>query len=240
MRADLIARTPISNQRSTHLSSRKRRTRPEYNPRSSYVARPGGVHSQEDLMQDPTPGSTAAEGAAAISVAEESNRPIVGRKDKLEELCVNTIRFLAVDAVEKAKSGHPGTPMGMADMAFVLWTEFLRHDPLEPALEEPRPLHPLRRSRVDAALLAPPPDRLSGHDAGRAEELPAVGLAHRGPSRVRPRARHRSDHRSARTGLRERRGHGPRARRCSPRASTARIRSSPSITTSTRSARTAI
>ncbi|HEX6097044.1 MAG TPA: transketolase [Thermoanaerobaculia bacterium] len=83
-------------------------------------------------MQDPTPGSTAAEGAAAISVAEDSNRPLVGKKDKLEELCVNTIRFLAVDAVEKAKSGHPGTPMGMADMAFVLWTEFLRHDPLEP------------------------------------------------------------------------------------------------------------
>jgi transketolase len=83
-------------------------------------------------MQDPTPGSTAAEGAAAISVAEESNRPLVGRKDKLEELAVNTIRFLAVDAVEKAKSGHPGTPMGMADMAYVLWTEFLRHDPLDP------------------------------------------------------------------------------------------------------------
>ncbi|HEX7829717.1 MAG TPA: transketolase [Thermoanaerobaculia bacterium] len=82
-------------------------------------------------MQDPTPGSTAAEGAAAISVAEESNQPAVGRKDKLEEQCVNTIRFLAVDGVEKAKSGHPGTPMGMADMAFVLWTEFLRHDPLE-------------------------------------------------------------------------------------------------------------
>jgi len=83
-------------------------------------------------MQDPTPGSTAAEGAAAISVAEESNRPLAGKKDRLEELCVNTIRFLAVDAVEKAKSGHPGTPMGMADMAFVLWTEFLRHDPLDP------------------------------------------------------------------------------------------------------------
>jgi transketolase len=83
-------------------------------------------------MQDPTPGSTAAEGAAAISVAEESNRPVIGKKDKLEEQCVHTIRFLAVDAVEKAKSGHPGTPMGMADMAFVLWTEFLRHDPIEP------------------------------------------------------------------------------------------------------------
>jgi transketolase len=83
-------------------------------------------------MQDPTPGSAAAEGAAAISVAEASNQPIVGRKDRIEESCVNTIRFLAVDAVEKAHSGHPGTPMGMADMAFVLWTEFLRHDPLEP------------------------------------------------------------------------------------------------------------
>jgi transketolase len=83
-------------------------------------------------MQDPTPGSTAAEGAAAISVAEDSNRPLVGKKDRLEELSVNTIRFLSVDAVEKAKSGHPGTPMGMADMAYVLWTEFLRHDPHEP------------------------------------------------------------------------------------------------------------
>ena len=76
--------------------------------------------------------STAQEGATAIAVAEESNQPRIGSKDKLEEECVNTIRFLAVDAVEKAHSGHPGTPMGMADMAFVLWTEFLRHDPRDP------------------------------------------------------------------------------------------------------------
>ncbi len=75
---------------------------------------------------------SAREGATAIAVAEESNQPRMGTKDKLEEQCVNTIRFLAVDAVEKAHSGHPGTPMGMADMAFVLWTEFLRHDPLHP------------------------------------------------------------------------------------------------------------
>jgi transketolase len=75
---------------------------------------------------------TAREGATAIAVAEESNQPRIGTKDKLEEQCVNTIRFLAVDAVEKAHSGHPGTPMGMADMAFVLWTEFLRHDPMHP------------------------------------------------------------------------------------------------------------
>ena len=83
-------------------------------------------------MQDPTPGTTTDEGAAAISAAEASNGPAISGKDRLEELCVNTIRFLAVDAVEKAKSGHPGTPMGMADIGFVLWTEFLRHDPLHP------------------------------------------------------------------------------------------------------------
>src|SRR5437870_11987914 len=76
--------------------------------------------------------STANEAATAVAVAEESNEPRIGQKDKLEELCVNTIRFLAVDAVEKAKSGHPGSPMGMADMAFVLWTEFLRHDSADP------------------------------------------------------------------------------------------------------------
>jgi transketolase len=76
--------------------------------------------------------SAVAEGATTIEMAEESNEPKIGSKDKLEELCVNTIRFLAVDAVEKAKSGHPGTPMGMADMAFVLWTEFLHHDPKDP------------------------------------------------------------------------------------------------------------
>ncbi|MEA2570490.1 MAG: transketolase [Acidobacteriota bacterium] len=72
------------------------------------------------------------EGSNVIEAAEASNEPKFGAKDKLEELCVNTIRFLAVDGVEKAKSGHPGTPMGMADMAFVIWTEFLRHDPSDP------------------------------------------------------------------------------------------------------------
>lgn len=76
--------------------------------------------------------ASAEDASTAIAAAEQSNQPKFGSKDKLEELCVNTIRFLAVDAVEKAKSGHPGTPMGMADMAFVLWTDFLRHDPTDP------------------------------------------------------------------------------------------------------------
>jgi transketolase len=50
----------------------------------------------------------------------------------LAELCINSIRFLAVDAVEKAKSGHPGLPMGAAPMAFVLWDRFLRFNPKNP------------------------------------------------------------------------------------------------------------
>jgi len=51
----------------------------------------------------------------------------------LEELCINAIRFLAVDAVEKANSGHPGLPMGAAPMAFVLWDRFMRFNPKNPA-----------------------------------------------------------------------------------------------------------
>lgn len=50
----------------------------------------------------------------------------------LEEICINSIRFLAVDAVEKAKSGHPGLPMGAAPMAFVLWDKFMRVNPKNP------------------------------------------------------------------------------------------------------------
>jgi transketolase len=50
----------------------------------------------------------------------------------LDQLCINTIRMLAADGVEKAKSGHPGMPMGAAAMAYVLWTRFLRHNPNNP------------------------------------------------------------------------------------------------------------
>ena len=50
----------------------------------------------------------------------------------LEQLAINTIRTLSMDAVQKANSGHPGAPMGAAPMAFVLWTRFLRHAPSRP------------------------------------------------------------------------------------------------------------
>jgi len=50
----------------------------------------------------------------------------------LDERCINTLRFLAVDAVEEAGSGHPGMPLGAAPMAYVLWDRFLRHNPENP------------------------------------------------------------------------------------------------------------
>jgi len=51
---------------------------------------------------------------------------------QIDELCVCTIRFLCIDAVQKANSGHPGMPMGMAPAAHVLWTRYLRHNPANP------------------------------------------------------------------------------------------------------------
>lgn len=50
----------------------------------------------------------------------------------LDQLCANTIRMLAADGVQQAKSGHPGMPMGMADVAYVLWTRHLRYNPRDP------------------------------------------------------------------------------------------------------------
>src|ERR1700740_1745344 len=50
----------------------------------------------------------------------------------LDAKAINTIRFLSVDAVQKANSGHPGLPMGAAAMAYILWTRFLRHNPANP------------------------------------------------------------------------------------------------------------
>jgi transketolase len=79
------------------------------------------------------------------STAEQSHTPPAGTPlpitplekhpslSDLDYLCINTIRCLAMDAVQKAKSGHPGMPMGMAPAAMTLWTRHLRHNPANPA-----------------------------------------------------------------------------------------------------------
>src|SRR4026207_32054 len=54
---------------------------------------------------------------------------------ELDQLCINSIRALAIDAVQKANSGHPGLPLGAAPMAYVLWTRFMRYNPKNPKWE---------------------------------------------------------------------------------------------------------
>lgn len=53
-------------------------------------------------------------------------------QSELDQLCINTVRFLSADAIQRANSGHPGLPMGAAPMAYVLWTRFLKHNPASP------------------------------------------------------------------------------------------------------------
>src|ERR1700749_5086548 len=67
---------------------------------------------------------TSQNAASASSSASE--------KSDIDELCINTIRTLSMDAVQKANSGHPGTPMALAPVAYALWQQFLRYDPKEP------------------------------------------------------------------------------------------------------------
>ena len=79
-----------------------------------------------------------------------SDQTLTGKQ--METLSINTIRTLSIDGVQKANSGHPGAPMGLAPVAYTLWQQFLRYDP-ESHLAEPRPLRSFRRPRFDAALL---------------------------------------------------------------------------------------
>jgi transketolase len=53
-------------------------------------------------------------------------------QSELDALCVNTIRTLSIDAVQKAKSGHPGTPMALAPLVYTLWNRVMRFDPQDP------------------------------------------------------------------------------------------------------------
>ncbi len=135
---------------------------------------------------------------------------------ELDLLSINTIRFLSVDAVQKANSGHPGLPMGAAPMAYVLWTRFLEHDPADPRwFDRDRfVLSAGHGSMLLYSLL-----HLGGlrTDARGDPELPPVGQPHARPSGERPHARGRSHHRPARPGDLQRRRHGDR--RGAPRGS---------------------
>ena len=74
------------------------------------------------------------------SIVAASNRLILlvledmmaGQATDCDTLCVNTIRTLSIDAIQKANSGHPGLPLGAAPMAYVLWREVMKHNPKDP------------------------------------------------------------------------------------------------------------
>src|ERR1700738_2679823 len=63
-----------------------------------------------------------------MAVSDQS----VATGKQLDQLCINTIRTLSMDAVQKANSGHPGTPLALAPVAYCLWQQFLRYDPENP------------------------------------------------------------------------------------------------------------
>ncbi|MGD9806401.1 MAG: transketolase, partial [Hyphomicrobiaceae bacterium] len=67
-----------------------------------------------------------------MSMNVDSNAPTSPIDQSIDELCINTIRTLSIDAVERAKSGHPGTPMALAPLVYTLWQRVLRYDPQDP------------------------------------------------------------------------------------------------------------
>ena len=132
-----------------------------------------------------------------------------------EKELANAIRALAMDAVEAAKSGHPGMPMGMAEIAVALWNRHLRHNPANPHWPD-RDRFVLSNghgSMLQYALL-----HLTGYDLPMEElrALPPAAFEDAGTSGSRRHARRRDHDRPARPGTRQRGRHG--ARRSAARA----------------------
>ncbi len=81
---------------------------------------------------------------------------------KLDQLCINTIRTLSIDAVQQAKSGHPGTPMALAPLVYTIWNRVLRFDPQESDLAQSGSLCPVERPCFDVALVGASSQRHAG------------------------------------------------------------------------------
>jgi transketolase len=91
------------------------------------------VSSQLDISVPAKEQATAEQLKTNAAVGpKRGSESISEDQQHLETLCINTIRTLAMDAVQKANSGHPGTPMALAPLAFVLWDRYLKHNPHNP------------------------------------------------------------------------------------------------------------
>ena len=100
-------------------------------PTCSSCVLSGRARSQQRIIKSYDLTVTQIDGEMSAPVQEENITPT----PDLDQLCINTIRTLSLDAVQKAESGHPGLPLGAAPMAYVLWTRFLRHNPQNPKWE---------------------------------------------------------------------------------------------------------
>ena len=133
----------------------------------------------------------------------------------IDTLCINTIRTLSIDAIQKANSGHPGTPMAMAPVAYTLWQRFLRFDPADPIWPN-RDRFVLSAGHASmllysllhlAKVQAVDPDyeiaRRALGQPRRHQVVPPARLPRRRPPRVPPDLGRRDDDRAARAGHRD-------------------------------------
>src|SRR5471030_1464192 len=100
-----------------------------------------GSATLQSMLRVALSGAVASPSFRALPLASPPNIPPTSRSylmnaplsaAALEQQCVNAVRFLAVDAVQQANSGHPGLPLDAAPMAYILWTRLLKHDPDDP------------------------------------------------------------------------------------------------------------
>ena len=147
-------------------------------------------------------------------------QPTSTSTDAIDQLCINTIRTLSMDAVQQANSGHPGTPMAMAPVVYTLWQQFLRFDPDDPIWPN-RDRFVLSAGHASMLLYshaAPEPGEVGEsriRDAGDAErharrhqEFPAAQQQVPRTSGVSLDVGHRNHHGSAGAGRGHQRGNG--------------------------------
>ena len=188
---------PVVRQNSHELARRHR----------GYVLPPGRRAVPGSLLLRPQWPLNCSRGPTGAGMANPAVKMGEDRAIAHKDMA-NAIRALAMDAVEKAKSGHPGMPMGMADVATVLFTRFLKFDASAPDWPD-RDRFVLSAGHGSMLLYALL--HLTGYPGMTMDQLSSfrqLELQDGRPSRIRPRRRHRDHHGALGSGHRQRRGYG--------------------------------